>query len=71
MTAASELPLFFVLRDYRVDHIGLVARGDLLADESPYSLRLIVTDLVGLDGRAAGRKFVEHAEIEVAIQGKR
>ena len=47
-----------------------MAGGDLLAYELPDFVGAIVGDAAGDDGGAAGRHFVEDADVEVAVEGQ-
>ena len=58
--------------DDGIDDVSLAApRATCFADEIPDFLRALAGDAAGDDGRAAGRQFVEHADVEVAIEGER
>ncbi len=61
----------FILCDHRIDHVGLVPGSYLFSDELPHFRRLVVSDAAGRDRRASGRQFVEHAEIEIAVERER
>src|SRR5579863_2544905 len=61
---------FFVFGDYRVDDVDLMSLGDLFANEVPDLGGAIVGDSAGDDGSAAGREFVEDAEVEIAVEGE-
>ena len=61
----------FVLLDDGIHHIGLVPGGHLLAHELPDFLGAVIGDAAGDDGHAAGRHFIEHADIEIAVESQR
>jgi hypothetical protein len=61
----------FCAFDDGIDDVGLMAPGDLLADEIPDLRRALIAGLAGDDGRSPGGQLVEHAEVEVAVERER
>src|SRR5450631_1240980 len=59
--------VLFVFFDHGINHISLVSGGNLLAYEFPDFVGTLVADSPGYDGRPPGRHFIEHAEVEVAV----
>jgi len=57
--------------DHRIDDVGLMAGGDFFAEKFPDAGEMRLGGEARLDGRAAGRKFVEDGDFEVAIEGER
>ena len=67
----GDLELLALL-DEGADDVGLSAGGDLLAHVGPHpSLGVLALGRAGLDRGAAGRELVEHADVEVAVDGHR
>ncbi len=54
--------------DHRIDHVRLAAFVDLLLQEAVDLLDVVGGDVFGDDGLAAGRQFVDHGDVEVAIE---
>src|SRR6266567_7461646 len=61
---------FLILFDYRINDISLMPGRNLLADELPHFVGAFVTDPAGDDRGTAGRHFVEHADVEVPVEGE-
>jgi hypothetical protein len=53
----------------RVQHVGLVASGQLRRQPLPDALAVLGGEDTGGDGRPPGRQFVEYAEVQVSVQG--
>ena len=60
--------IVFAPLNHRINDVGLAALLDLLADELPDLFGIVAGHPAGGDGRAAGRQFVEDAEVKVAIE---
>ena len=61
----------FVFGDHWIDHISLMSGGHLLANELPDFRGLFIGADAGVYGCASWRQFVEHAQIEIAVQRQR
>ncbi len=57
--------------DHGIDDVRLMSRLALLAHELPDFFFAIAIDAPGLDRSSSGRKFIEHADVEVAVQRER
>ena len=57
--------------DHRIDDVGLMAGGDFAAQKFPDAGEVRLGGEARLDGRAAGRKFVEDGDVEVAVESER
>ena len=56
-----------VFLDGRADHVGLMPRGKLLFNKAVHVPPLFAGDEPGLDGLAAGRQFVQHRDVQIAV----
>ena len=56
--------------DDGVDDVGLAALCDLLFDEGPDIFGALFGGAAGDDGSAAGRELVDHADVEIAVEGE-
>ena len=59
------------LFDDRVNHVSLAARIDLAADRAVGQFDLVRRVMLCQDSLAAGRHFVDHRDVEIAVQGHR
>ena len=57
--------------DDRINDVGLMAGGNFAAKKFPDAGEMRLGGEARLDGRAAGRKFVEDGDVEVAIERER
>jgi len=53
-----------------IDHVGLLARLHLGADELEGAGTLLLPQEPGLDGRAIRRQLVDHGKVEVPVEGE-
>ena len=60
----------FVFLDHRVDDVGLMAAGDLLAHKLPDLGRTVILDAASDDGDATGGHFIEDTGVEVTVKGE-
>ena len=63
--------LRFGFFDHRIHNVGLAAQGDLFLQEAVDLLDFIFCHVAGDDGLAAGRQFVDDADVEVAVDRQR
>src|SRR5208337_3688667 len=61
----------WVLFDHRINDVGLMSGGDLLADEVPDFGRALVLHAARNPRRASRRKFVEHRDVKVTVESER
>src|SRR6266536_5405785 len=59
-----------VLFNHRINHVSLMSRSNLLPHKLPDFIGALIADTPGDDRGAAGRHFVEDADVEFAIQGE-
>ena len=63
--------VFFGSLDDRVDDVRLALPRHLPSDKIPHFLGALSGDAPGNDGRAARRELVQHAHVQVAVEGER
>jgi hypothetical protein len=57
--------------DHGIDDVGLMAGGNFFAEKFPDAGKIRLGAEARLNGRAAGREFVEDRDVEVAIECER
>ena len=62
--------VFFVLFDHGIDDVGLVSGGYLLAHKLPDFIRPVIGHAASNDWGSSRRHFVDHADVEVAVEGQ-
>ena len=61
---------FFRFLDQRADNIGLMPLSQFFANEAIHPLPLAFAHMIGDDGLAARRQFVDHRQIQIAVNGQ-
>src|SRR3954454_5000160 len=66
-----KLHILLTLLDHWIHDVRLLPSLHLFAEEFPYLRRSLIADAAGHDRRASWRKFIENADIEIAVEGER